>query len=65
MKGEKRTEETERADNNREKKLLALRRLGEFFDQIEKDSLSGSFTLELSAHVGKVMKVFHGSRVAE
>lgn len=66
MKGaDKRTAETDRADNNREKKLTAVRRLEEMIRKIEAEGLSGNITLEISSNAGTLTRVFHGYRVAE
>lgn len=64
-KGDKRTGETDRADNNREKKISAVRRLEELIRKIETEALSGNLTIEISSHNGTLTRVFHGYRAAE
>ncbi len=69
MKGDKeetrRSAESDRADNNRQWKIAAVRRVGIIFDKIENELESGTYTIEISANTGTVVRVFHGNRLVE
>lgn len=65
LKGDKRTPETDKADANREKKILAVRRMEELIRKIETEALSGNIIIEISSNSGTLTRVFHGYRAAE